>query len=321
MIVYHSYMRKTEAVKQGVILAAGKGSRIFPLSTNYPKPLLPVLNKPIMQYQIEAMKNLGIKEIVVVVGILGNKIKSFFGNGKKFGVNISYVSDYNPQGIASSLMKARNKITGPFVLFLGDIFVVKADLRSAKRKMEILAADGVIIGKKETDRDLIRRNFSVIFDKNSRVLKVIEKPKNPKSLFKGYGFYLFSPAIFKAIMKTPRSQLRNEYEITDAIQTLIDMGGNVYADEWDNWDFNLSYPKDLIDCNMRMLKEEKLESLLGQGVIVQPDTRIVSSVVGDRSRIGNVYIMECLALPDAEISSSNDLIRRTIFTQDFALSA
>lgn len=314
-------MSKTESVKQGVILAAGKGSRIFPLSTNYPKPLLPVLNKPIMQYQIEAMKNLGIKEIVVVVGIHGNKIKDFFGNGGKFGVNISYVLDYSPQGIASSLMKARNKITGPFVLFLGDIFVVRADLSSAKIKMETLAADGVIIGRKEKDRDLIRRNFSVIFDKYSRVLRVIEKPKNPRSLFKGYGFYLLSPAIFKAIGKTPRSKLRNEYEITDSIQTLIEMGGKVYKEEWDNWDSNLTFPEDLIDCNLKMLKETGINSLIGQGVKVGLGAKIASSVVGDRSRIGNVSMKECLVLPDVEIFSAKGLIRRTIFAQDFALAA
>lgn len=309
-------------VRQGVILAAGKGSRIFPLSKSYPKPLLPVLNKPVMQYQLEIMREAGIDEITIVIGSLGSQIKMYFGDGSKFKVKISYVFDRNPCGIASSLMKARNKISGPFALFLGDIFVAGANITPAVRRMEATSADGIIIGKVETDIEAVRRNFSITTNTRGRVLKVIEKPKNPASLFKGYGFYLFSPAIFEAISKTGRSTLRNEYEITDSIQTLIDLDGRVYSEEWKNWDFNLSFPKDLLDCNLKMLKENKLDYLIGHEAEISRGSRIVASVVGDRSQIKNrIDMVQCLVLPDTTIDENIGSLHRYIFTNELALPA
>ena len=106
----------------GVILAAGKGSRIKPLNFEFPKPLLPVCNKPIIQYQIEEMKSLGINEVYIVVGHLGGKIKKYFGNGKKLGVNITYVKQKERLGIAHAVGQLEPYIKDPFLLFLGDIF-------------------------------------------------------------------------------------------------------------------------------------------------------------------------------------------------------
>lgn len=309
-------------VKQGVILAAGRGSRIFPLSKNSPKPLLPVLNKPVIEYQIDVMRKAGIWDITIVVGALGILIKKFFGNGSKFGVKISYIVDNNPQGIASSLMRVKGKITGPFALFLGDIFVKDADINSSVLVMVKLKADGVIIGKNESDPEAIRRNFSVITAAGGQILKVIEKPQKPPSKFKGYGLYLFSPAIFKAIAGTPRSSLRNEYEITDSIQTLIDSGGRVFAKKLSNWDFNLSYPEDLLMCNLKMLKEKKLKSLVGRGVHINRGARIISSVVGDRAIVDDAVVLEeCLVLADTRVSKHKIPLRRMIFAKDFVLAA
>lgn len=315
-------MTKTRevGVKQGVILAAGHGSRIFPLSVDYPKPLLPVLNKPVIQYQIEVMRDAGIVDIIIVIGILGSKIKTYFKNGSSFGVRISYVVDNNPQGIASSLMKAKAKISGPFALFLGDIFVVRADIKSAVDLFVRRGAEGVIIGKREIDPEAVSHNFSVIIGDHGQVIKVIEKPKKPPSLFKGYGLYLFSAAIFEAISRTPRSTLRNEYEITDSIQTLIDIGGKVYSQEWDNWDFNLSYPRDLLDCNLKMLKENKIDFLIGRDVQIGKNTRIVSSIVGDRAVLDNVWIEECLVFPEVEVSVVNTLVKRHILDKGLSIA-
>lgn len=308
-------------VKQGVILAAGRGSRIFPLSVHYPKPLLPVLNKPVLEYQIEVMRAAGIDDIVIVIGTLGSDIKTYLANGSKLGVSISYVVDDNPQGIASSLAKTRDKIFGPFALFLGDIFVANADISSAVLLFARRGAEGLVIGKRETDEEAVRRNFSVVSDRSGRVIRVIEKPKKPPSLFKGYGLYLFSPAIFEAIAKTGKSSLRNEYEITDSIQTLIDMGGKVYAEEWDNWDFNLSYPADLLNCNLKLLKENKLDFLIGRDVQVGKDTRIISSVIGDRARLDNIWIEDCLVLPEVELSGAKTAVKRHILGQNFSIVA
>lgn len=267
------------------------------------------------------MRAAGIEDIVIVIGTLGAAIKKYLANGSKLGVSISYVVDDNPQGIASSLAKTREKILGPFALFLGDIFVANADINSAVLLFMRRGAEGLVIGKRETDPEAVRRNFSVVSDRFGRVTKVVEKPKKPQSLFKGYGLYLFSPAIFEAIAKTPRSALRNEYEITDSIQTLINMGGKVYAQEWNNWDYNLSYPADLLNCNLKLLKENKLDFLIGRNVQVGKDTKIVSSVVGDRAVLDNVWIEDCLVLPEVELSGAKTAVKRHILGQNFSIAA
>lgn len=308
-------------MRQGVILAAGRGSRIFPLSNNYPKPLLPVLNKPVIEYQIEAMRKAGIEEIIIVIGHLGQKIKDYFGNGNKLGVLIDYVFDDDPQGIASSLMKAKVKIDGPFVLFLGDIFMTGVNLRPAILRFTRLKADGILIGKQETEPEPVMRNFEIVIGGHGRVIRVIEKPKKPKSLVKGYGLYLFSLAIFSAIAHTPRSSLRSEYEITDAVQKLIDDGGAVYCEEWDLWDFNLSYPEDLLMCNLKMLKERRLKRLISQDAQIDKGAKIITSVIGDRAVVDSPMVLqECLVLPDTRVVYKSKQHSRQIFTGDLIFS-
>lgn len=305
-------------ITQGVILAAGGGSRIFPLSFNFPKPLLPILNKPVMQYQIEAMHEAGIDKVVVVIGKKGAAIREFFGSGKKWSVALHYIVDDNPQGIASSLMCAKPVISSPFVLFLGDIFLPRMDVRRAMERLVKNRWDGVIIARQD-EAAAVARNFAIVYDKNKRVLKVIEKPKNPPTLVKGYGLYLFSPAIFEAIEQTPRSALRGEYEITDAIQTLVDMGGKVFCELWDLWDFNLTYPSDLLECNLKMLSARRLRNLVGRGAKINSQVKIVSSVIGDRARVEAFgTITECLVFADTKVEKVANP-SRIIFANKFVI--
>ena len=309
----------TLPIRQGVILAAGRGARISPLSVSWPKPLLPVCNKPVMQYQIEAMKSAGIHEVLIVLGHLGDKIRDFFAKGRKFGVRINYIYDDDPQGIASSLLKTEGKIRGPFVLFLGDIFMKDVDLEGAIDKFSAKKADSVIIARYEKNFDEVRRNFAVVIDKEGRVLKVVEKPQKPVSFIKGYGLYLFNKSIFSAIAKTKRSKLRNEYEITDAVQKLIDGGGKVYCETWSLWDVNLSYPEDLLRCNLRLLNELNLKSLIGKSAQVN-GARLISSIVGDRAKILDPLTLEkCLILPDTNVSGFSGHIRGHIFANGLVL--
>lgn len=308
-------------VKQGVILAAGKGSRAFPLTFNLPKPLFPVCNKPVMQYQIEAMNEAGIDEIVVVIGHLGEQIKNTFGDGSQLGVKLCFVVDDDPQGIASSLMCAKGLVKGPFALFLGDIFLPRMDLISVINSFSKHKAEGIIIARKEDDEELIKRNFAVVTGQNGQVKRVVEKPKVPPSSIKGYGLYLFSLAIFNAIQKTSPSPLRNEYEIQDAIQKLIDGGGKVYCESWDIWDFNLSYPEDLLMCNLMMLREKGLDYLIGQKAQIGRGVQIKASVIGDRAVVDSpMMLKECLVFADTKVKSTSSSARRLIFADRLVLS-
>lgn len=313
-------MRKTKAVRQGVILAAGRGSRALPLSMKYPKPLLPVLNRPILEYQIEALKNAGINEVIIVIGFLGDKIKKYFGNGQKYGVDISYVYDNNPQGIASSLFSVKDKTQGPFVLFLGDIFMDNIDLLPSIKKFNEYEANGVVIGRVDS-LEKIKGNFAIVYDKRDLIKKVVEKPQKPSGRVKGYGYYIFDQGIFEAIGKTGKSNLRDEIEITDSIQTFIDLGARVVCDLWDKWDVNVTDPGDLLECNLRMLRLKNLKNLIDDTVIIGNNVEIASSIVGKQAKIGDkVTLSECLVLPNVEVISEGNFASRYIFGEGVTVS-
>src|SRR4030042_2551723 len=233
----------------GVILAAGIGERIKPLSLSIPKPLLPVCNKPIMQDQIEEMERIGIKDIIIVVGHLKNKIREYFKDGRKLGVKISYVEQRQMLGIAHACWQIERYIQKPFLLWLGDIFFIPKNINLMLKIYQEKEASCVLAVKKEQDYQLLKKNFAVLVDEKSIVSRVVEKPRYFHSHLKGCGIYLFDLNIFDAIRRTPRTAMRDEYEITNSIQILIEDGLSVYPAEVIEWDMNITYATDLLECS------------------------------------------------------------------------
>jgi glucose-1-phosphate thymidylyltransferase len=302
----------SSVVRQGVVLAAGRGTRLQPFSEIRPKPLHPVCNKPIMQYQIEAMYAAGIHDVCVVVGPGGEPIRKHFGDGRRFGLRISYIEDQAPAGIAASLALAEPWVDGPFAVFLGDIFLSLGDMALALGPMEEGAA-GTIVVRRDTPA-AVRRNFAVVTERGGRVSRVIEKPAVPPTNLKGCGVYVFDRTIFDAIRRTPRSALRNEYEITDAVQILIDMGRPVYAADIVRWDVNITFPADLLECNLRVLREQQLESLVGEGARIGVQTRLAGSIVGEQAVVDSPVMLEqCLVLPGTHVAELQENAHRCIF--------
>ena len=179
----------------GVILAAGKGTRMQPFSANYPKPILPVLGKPLLVHQIESMAALGIRDIVLVIGHLGHEVVRCLGDGARYGVKISYVEQEQTLGIAHAVSRLEPHVDRPFFLFLGDIFFEFNESAGLDSMVERLHADrgtaGVLAVRKEPDREAIKRNFTVLADDTDAVIRVIEKPQHPQTDVKGCGIYLF----------------------------------------------------------------------------------------------------------------------------------
>jgi dTDP-glucose pyrophosphorylase len=302
----------SSVVRQGVVLAAGRGTRLQPFSEIRPKPLHPVCNKPIMQYQIEAMYAAGIHDICIVVGPGGELIRRHFGDGRRFGPRISYIEDQAPAGIAASLALTEPWVDGPFAVFLGDIFLSLGDMAPALAPMDEGAA-GTIVVRRDTPA-AVRRNFAVVTERGGRISRVIEKPAEPPTDLKGCGVYVFDRTIFDAIRRTPRSALRNEYEITDAVQILIDMGRPVYAADIVRWDINITFPADLLECNLRVLREQRLESLVGEGARIGVQTRLAGSIVGEQAVVDSPVMLEqCLVLPGAHVAELQENARRCIF--------
>ena len=295
----------------GVILAAGKGTRIAPFSEHFPKPMLPVLGKPLIQHQVECLRDLGVKRVLIVIGHLGYEIVRGLGDGGRFGVTIEYVDQGPTLGIAHAVGKLEQRIDRPFLLFLGDIFFIHRGLEEMTALLGQDEVKGVLAVKEEPSVEAIKRNF-VVLEERGFVTRVIEKPQHPRTHLKGCGLYLFDPVFFDAVRRTPRTALRDEYEITDAIQIFLDDGYRVKAARVVEDDLNLSYPRDLLDINLKVLGDR---TLLGRDVHVHPGARVERSVLMDGARVEHpVSVSECLLFPGVTLAARADVARRIVTT-------
>ncbi len=293
----------------GVILSAGKGSRIDPFNTRYPKPMLPIVNRPILEHQVEQMKSVGIHEIVIVVGHLQEMIRDHFQDGARFGVEIRYVEQKHALGIAHAAMQLERHLSGPFLLFLGDIFYVAKDLAAMVQSFESGGVRGVLAVKHETDPAAIRKNFSVTIDEHSIVSKVVEKPRHLVNDWKGCGMYLFGPEIFDALRQTPRTAMRDEYELTTAIQIFIDAGHPVKACEVVDWDCNITFPVDLLDCNTRYLRHMGLKNAISPSARVHAKATLEGAVIGDDVVIEHpIRVVNSILLPGTVIADEEEIV-------------
>ena len=299
----------------GVILAGGKGSRMYPFSVHHPKCTLPICNKPLMEYQIGMMKDVGIRDIVIVIGHYGFDVVRVMGTGERFGVNIRYVDQGETLGIAHALGKLESLIDRPFLLFLGDIFFITDSLSPMVEEFGKDDTNGVLATKTETDVNAIKRNFSVMMDESGLVKRVIEKPRHPVNNLKGCGLYLFDLHIFDAVRRTPRTASRVEYEITDSIQILIDDGFKVKSANIIHNDLNLTFPEDLLSINLTELKRSNQGVLVGKNTDVDA-ALIKDSVIGDNvSCVLNVKIKNSVVFSNSVINASED-VENTIITPD-----
>lgn len=307
---------EAESLMQGVILAAGKGTRMRPFSAHWPKPVLPVLGKPLMAYQLEMLAALGVRDIVVVIGHLGHEVVRALGDGGAHGVRLRYVEQEETLGIAHAVSRLEPHVDRPFFLMLGDIFFVTNDLAAMAAPLLEGRAQGVLACKREPDLAAIKRNFVVHRDESSAVQRVIEKPRHPRTDLKGCGIYAFDLAFFDAVRRTPRTAMRNEYEITDSIQIFIDDGYRVEAAEVVVDDVNVSFPADLLDLNLELMARERQPNWFGRSVQVAPGARLERTVVMDGAEVGEgATLSECLLFPGARVPPGRSR-RRTIVTAD-----
>ena len=308
-------MTERDAKVVGVILAAGKGTRLMPFSARHPKPLLPVLDRPLIEHQLEALRALGVERVIVVIGHLGAEIVQHLGDGARLGVRVEYVEQEEMLGIAHALARVEPLVDRPMLVLLGDIFFVHDGLAEMLSMLDEGAA-GVLAVKEEADPDAIRRNFVAIEDEGGRVARVIEKPRHPRGRLKGCGIYLFQPDFFDALRRTPRTAMRDEYELTDGIQIFIDDGYLVRAARVIKDDVNVSYPKDLLDLNLRLLGSE---AKVAPSARIAEGASIVRSVVMHEAVIEHPIILrESLVFPGARVGGTLD-VHRQIITREHVI--
>ncbi len=293
-----------------VILAAGKGSRIYPLSASKPKPVLPVGNRPLLGHQLSLVRECGIRRVFIVIGHRGYEVVSALGDGSDYGVQITYVEQSDTIGIAHALGTLESAVHSPFLLLLGDIYFVTDSLNQVVDDVVSGRVSATLVSRVEPDPEMVRRNFAIIADEEGRVRRVIEKPRHAKTQLKGCGIYMFDLAIFDAIRRTPRTAMRDEYEITDSIQILIDDGHEVLHRPVVVEDYNLTAPEDLLAINLLDLRRRGLPSLVGPGAHVAEGAVLHNCVVGANATIAHPITMrDCLVFPGAVVDAQGPLDR------------
>lgn len=304
---------------QGVVLAAGHGSRMGPFGERYPKPIVPICNKPLLAYQLEQMRAVGITDVIVVIGHLGHRIIQEIGDGSAYGLSIRYVEQEKRLGLAHAVGQLEAYVSRPFLLLLGDIFFQVTNLHDMMEQFEFGNTAAVLAVKEETDAEAVKRNFSVQIRADGTVRRVIEKPRHVESLLKGCGLYLFDERIFDGIRRTPRTAMRDEYELTDSIQILIDYEYPVRVARVVEWDMNVTYLGDLIACCVHELRRRGASHIIGESCTIACGTELVDTAVGDHVTIGKrARLRRCVVLPNVVLDDGVDY-EDTIITADAKL--
>jgi len=252
---------------KSIILCAGKGTRLRPLTHTSAKHLIPIANKPVLYYAIEVISDCGIKDIGIIIGETGEDIKSEIKNGSKWGVNISYIEQKEALGLAHAVSVARDFLgEEKFLMYLGDN-LLKNGVETYAHKF-IQGSYNAFVLLTEVDNP---RQFGVAELKEGRVVRVVEKPKEPVSNLALIGVYFFDKNVHQAI-KSIKPSARGELEITDAIQWMIDKGYKVGAEVIKGWWKDTGKPDDILEANRLIL--EDIERDIGGAKVVDKSSQI-----------------------------------------------
>jgi bifunctional UDP-N-acetylglucosamine pyrophosphorylase/glucosamine-1-phosphate N-acetyltransferase len=241
---------------KAIILTAGEGTRMRPLTVTKPKTMLQVGGKPILQYNVESLRDAGINDITMVVGYREEVIKNHFKDGSDYGVNINYITQEERLGTAHAIGSTRGHITGKFIILNGDIIVDPVLIEDLIKKYQSENARSLLVLTEVDDPS----SFGVVEIEGDKIINIIEKPapgETPSNLINA-GIYLFDDQIFKAIELTGKSQ-RGEYEITDSLQIQMENGEKVLGlRSKNNW-IDIGRPWELLDVNEHFLKHLKTD--------------------------------------------------------------
>jgi glucose-1-phosphate thymidylyltransferase len=297
---------------QGVILHGGQGTRLRPLTHTGPKQLIKVAGKPVSQWVLEQLRDSGIRDIVIVLGDNNpNKVVEYYGDGSRFGVNITYVYQGKARGLADAVYKVKDVITEDrFLVYLGDNIVPYDNLSSF---LSFKGSASILLAKVDNPN-----RFGVAVIKEGKVVKLVEKPKEKISDLALVGVYAFTKEIFDVI-EDLKPSWRGELEITDAIQGLIDKGRKVDYSIIDDWWKDTGTPKDILEANSFLLDkyaERRIEGevrdssvdgrvIIEKGALVENSTIRGPAYIGKGTKIINSYIGPFTSIGDiCEVKNS-----------------
>jgi glucose-1-phosphate thymidylyltransferase len=300
---------------KGLILSGGTGTRLRPITYTSAKQLVPVANKPVLFYGIEALAGAGITDIGIIISPeTGSEIRNAAGEGERFGVSITYIEQEAPLGLAHAVLTGEPFLgDSPFVMYLGDN-LLRDGVAPLVETFRQEAPDALILLTPVTDPE----NYGVAeLDGDRRVARLIEKPKSPASDLALVGVYMFTRSIFEAARAIQPSG-RGELEITDAIQHLIDAGQRVDPHIVHGWWKDTGQVQDMLEANHLILDDleecvegDLVDSRVEGRVVVEPGARLERATVRGPAIIGagavlrDAYIGPYTAIgPDVRIESA-----------------
>jgi UDP-N-acetylglucosamine diphosphorylase/glucosamine-1-phosphate N-acetyltransferase len=303
---------------EAVILAAGEGQRMRPLTATRPKVMLPIVGKPILEHLLIEAKAAGVLQFIFVVGYCDKQVRSYFGDGKKWGVKIDYSEQRKQVGTADAIRMVATVVKSNFLVINGDVIINRADI---KRLMKSIHNTIGVFEVKDP------AGLGIVELSGVKVVGIYEKSHRPPSHMANAGLYLFTPEIFKAIDKTEKSP-RGEYEITDSLKILMSGKSGLHHIQLKSWQ-DFSYPWDLLRANetmMTALKSKNLgeveDNVVLKGAVVIGKNTIVKSgayiegpvIIGEDCRIGpNCYIRPSTTIGnDCHIGAGVEIKNSTI---------
>jgi glucose-1-phosphate thymidylyltransferase len=304
---------------KGLILSGGKGTRLRPLTYTSAKQLVPIANKPVLFYGIEAIAEAGIRDIGIVVGDTHAEIRAAVGDGSRWGIKVTYIEQDAPRGLAHAVKISRDFIgDDPFVMYLGDNLLDKGITHFVEEFGRERPAAQILLTKVPDPQ-----MFGVAQLKDGQVVRLVEKPKEWIGDLALVGVYMFGPQVFDAVNRIKPS-FRNELEITDAIQNLIDQGLTVRPHIVQGWWKDTGKLEDMLEANRLILEtfecriqgsvdaDSRIEGkvVIEEGAVVERSTIRGPAIIGRGAKIIHAYvgpftsIMSGVEISDTEIEHS-----------------
>ena len=331
---------------RGLILSGGKGTRLRPITHTSAKQLVPVANKPVLFYGIEAMAAAGIREVgIIIAPETGAEIRDAAGDGSRFGVSIEYIEQDEPLGLAHAVLTAEPFLgDSPFVMYLGDN-LLRDGIVDLVETFRTEQPDALILLTPVSDPE----HYGVAELSDGRVSRLVEKPKEPRSDLALVGVYMFTPTVFDAARAIKPSG-RGELEITDAIQHLVDSGLRVDPHIVRGWWKDTGQVQDMLEANRLILDdiEERLEgeliasrvegrvaiesgarlerttvrgpAIIGRGAVLTDAYIGPYTAIGDHVVVSNAEIEHAIVLEGSSIQDLNGRIEASLIGKNVAIA-
>lgn len=304
---------------KAIILAAGLGTRLRPVTLTTPKPLVPVANRSLIEYALDMIRAGGMTEVGIVVNSLDSLVVKRLGNGQSLGVKVEFIVQEEQKGLAHAVGLCKDFVdNSPFAMFLGDN-IFQDQMTDWIKSFEESSYEAALALGEVTDPT----RYGIAIVEDGRIIGLVEKPKVPPSNLAIAGVYLFRPSIFGAIERIQPSW-RGEYEITDAIDVLVKDQKSVQPYTLVGWWIDAGKPDAIITANQLVMSEMPYtpaptatgideRSQVGPRVILGKNVEIINSVVrgpviiGDNVKIVDSYVGPYTALGDEVIIANSEI--------------